>query len=221
MSEIHNADWLARQHNKKSDHVTGDWVTLHKAVKPIADALCPEGKATSEKPTNSPHWWVIYDGHFSAFENEIKNGDWEARDGNGVKSKSIDYTTMVKRSDVAAYCQPIGVSFTFAQVEQPAVTDTAPAEDAVITASEPKAQVPVMGKSTKLKRRNILTPLIELAQASCKNKTDTAEVWAALQPLAQQKKAPLIGATEDGLQYLKNGECKIFKRDSLRKRLSG
>ena len=146
MSEIHNADWLARQHNKKSDHVTGDWVTLHKAVKPIADALCPEGKATSEKPTNSPHWWVIYDGHFSAFENEIKNGDWEARDGNGVKSKSIDYTTMVKRSD---------------------------------------------------------------------------EVWAALQPLAQQKKAPLIGATEDGLQYLQNGECKIFKRDSLRKRLSG
>jgi hypothetical protein len=30
MSEVHNADWLARQHDKKSDHIKGDRVTLYK-----------------------------------------------------------------------------------------------------------------------------------------------------------------------------------------------
>lgn len=77
----------------------------------------------------------------------------------------------------------------------------------------------VVTHSTKA-RRDTLTPVIELAQRQCRNPKDTAEVWAALLVLAEKKSAPLIGATEEGLQYLNNGSADIFKRDSLRKRLS-
>jgi len=37
--------------------------------------------------------------------------------------------------------------------------------------------------------------------------------------LAEKKTAPLIGATEEGLQYLKNGTAASFNREALRKRL--
>ncbi|MDP3251623.1 MAG: hypothetical protein Q8M77_06895 [Hydrogenophaga sp.] len=73
--------------------------------------------------------------------------------------------------------------------------------------------------STK-SRRNALTPVIELAQAQCRNPRDTAEVWAALLVLAEKQSPPLRGATEEGIQYLSNGVAEIFKRDSLRKRLA-
>jgi hypothetical protein len=73
--------------------------------------------------------------------------------------------------------------------------------------------------TTKTSRRDTLTPVIELAQHECRNRRDTAEVWARLVVLAESKSPPLIGATEDGLQYLKNGTASIFKRDDLRKRL--
>lgn len=72
--------------------------------------------------------------------------------------------------------------------------------------------------STKT-RRNTLTPVIELAQKQCRNPKDAAEVWSALLVLAEKKHPPLLGATEDGLQYLKGGVAAIFKRESLRKRL--
>ncbi len=78
--------------------------------------------------------------------------------------------------------------------------------------------LPTFIHSTKT-RRDALTPVIELAQSKCRNATDTAEVWAALLVLAEKKTAPLIGATEEGLQYLKNGTAAIFNRDALRKRL--
>lgn len=69
-------------------------------------------------------------------------------------------------------------------------------------------------------RRDTLTPVIELAKKQCLNPQDTPEVWAALLVLAEKRHAPLLGATEDGLQYLKNGAVANFKRDSLRKRLN-
>lgn len=90
---------------------------------------------------------------------------------------------------------------------------TAPSPAPVGTVSAPRVI-----HSTKA-RRDPLTPVIELAQKQCRNPQDTAEVWAVLQVLAEKKSAPLIGVTEDGLQYLKAGAAAIFKRDSLRKRL--
>ncbi|MEO6321160.1 MAG: hypothetical protein ABIR56_10780 [Polaromonas sp.] len=69
-------------------------------------------------------------------------------------------------------------------------------------------------------RRNALTPVIELAQKNCRNPQDTAEVWAALLVLAEGKHAPLLGATENGLQYLKGGTAANLTRDALGKRLT-
>lgn len=73
--------------------------------------------------------------------------------------------------------------------------------------------------STKT-RRDTLTPVIELAQKQCQNPQDTAEVWAVLLVLAEKKSSPLIGTTEDGLQYLNKGTADIFKKKSLGQRLA-
>jgi hypothetical protein len=76
----------------------------------------------------------------------------------------------------------------------------------------------VITHSTK-ERRDILTPVIELAQKQCRDPRDAAEVWAVLQVLAEKGSPPLFGATEDGLQYFKEGIANTFKRKSLGQRL--
>jgi hypothetical protein len=88
-----------------------------------------------------------------------------------------------------------------------------------VATSEGAAPLNTIIHSTKT-RRDTLTPVIELAQSQCRNLADTAEVWAALLVLAEKRTAPLIGATEDGLQYLKGGTAEIFTRKSLGKRLA-
>ena len=101
------------------------------------------------------------------------------------------------------------------------VTSTAQSLEApapVMTASDRPAPQNTIVHSIKT-RRDALTPVIEFAQSQCRDATDTAEVWAALQVFAEKKIPPLRGATEDGLQYLKNGNAASFNRESLRKRL--
>ncbi len=92
------------------------------------------------------------------------------------------------------------------------------ATPAPVVAASASSALPKVVHSTKI-RRNLLTPVIELAQTDCRNPTDTAEVWAVLVVLARKKTAPLIGATEEGLQYSKGCDVGIFTRDALRKRL--
>jgi len=79
--------------------------------------------------------------------------------------------------------------------------------------------VEVMRRITRDTRRRTLKPEIEHAQSLCKDTSDVAEVWAALQKMAEKQHGQLLGATEDGLQYLKNGEAATFTRDALQKRL--
>ena len=81
------------------------------------------------------------------------------------------------------------------------------------------APTKVVIHSTK-QRRDTLTPVIEFAQSQCRNPNDTAEVWAALLVLAENKHPPLIGVTEEGLQHFKDGGAAIFKRKSLHQRLT-
>lgn len=100
-----------------------------------------------------------------------------------------------------------------------AFQDTTPAQNTATPAPMATATASILVHSTKA-RRDALTPVIELAQRQCRSPKDDAEVWAALQPLAEKKTPPLIGATEEGLQYLKNGKAEIFTRDALRKRLN-
>jgi hypothetical protein len=95
---------------------------------------------------------------------------------------------------------------------------TAP-EAAPVVAGGGTAPLKTIRHSTKTARRDTLTPVIELAQKQCRNPTDTAEVWAALLVLAEKKTGPLIGATEDGLQYLKSGVVAYLNREALDKRL--
>ena len=83
----------------------------------------------------------------------------------------------------------------------------------------PAKPAPVIRNSTRA-RRDTLTPVIELAQSKCRNPKDTAEVWAVLLVLAEKKRPPLIGATEEGLQHYEAGEAAIFKRKSLGARLT-
>jgi hypothetical protein len=73
--------------------------------------------------------------------------------------------------------------------------------------------------STKDSRRDILTPVIEDARKICRNPNDVAEVWSRLQVMAERKEPPMIGVTDEGVQYLKNGQAKFLSLSALRKRL--
>jgi hypothetical protein len=95
-----------------------------------------------------------------------------------------------------------------------------PFKPAPQTAAAPTQQhAKTVQHTTKSARRRTLQPEIEHAQSLCKNEWDSAAVWGALQKMAESKYGQLIGATEDGLQYLESGDAKIFTRDALGKRL--
>lgn len=75
--------------------------------------------------------------------------------------------------------------------------------------------------STRALRRDALTPAIEEAQTTCRTDPyDVAAVWATLLVMAEKKIPPLIGATEDGLQYLDQGQAATLTRRALAKRLA-
>ena len=82
------------------------------------------------------------------------------------------------------------------------------------------AQTASVIHTTREKKRDALTPVIELAQSQCRNPTDAAEVWANLLTLASSKKPPFFGVTAEGLQYHKASEkTAYFTQDALKKRL--
>ena len=108
-------------------------------------------------------------------------------------------------------------------------TETLGAPTEAVSAQTPSAEPASTGvnlsreaitlHSTKGQRRNLLTPVIEAAQRDCGDPKDTDQVFAMLAAMAEKKVAPLLGATERGIQYLKNGEAGSLSRDALHKRL--
>ena len=105
------------------------------------------------------------------------------------------------------------------------VVTTVEAEEAIRRLSPPKSAASklapaieqsrgLVAHSTKT-RRHTLDPVIEVAQSKCNDPFDTAAVWAALSVLAEQKQTPLLGATEEGIQWLKNGAAAIYSRRNL------
>lgn len=75
-------------------------------------------------------------------------------------------------------------------------------------------------RHNSLERRDLLTPVIELAQSQCRNSSDASEVWAKLRSLAQEKSPPLIGSDESGIQYLDaNEQFKTLNLKAMRMRL--
>lgn len=75
--------------------------------------------------------------------------------------------------------------------------------------------------SIKAKRSNLLTPLIAAAQAQCTDPCDTPSVWSKLREMAVGKVSPLIGATDEGLQWIdEHDQTKYLSIKNLRDRLS-
>jgi hypothetical protein len=72
---------------------------------------------------------------------------------------------------------------------------------------------------SKSVRRDALSPVVEAAQEQCRDPDDAAQVWAQLLFMAEQKVPPLLGATEDGIQYLKQEGAANLSRDALSKRI--
>jgi hypothetical protein len=214
---VKNAEYLETLHNCASPLPAGTYVRPYEVAKFIADTLIKY--ADPEHPTNKERekHAKICQGHVDALVQAIQTSAITAFNENAVKTTDYQLGTVIRRTDAAKYAAEIGINF-----EAPAATNAAPAQEAATSAPEvvviDSKAAAIFTHSTKV-RRNTLTPVIELAQKKCRDPNDTAEVWAALQTLAQQKIAPLIGATEDGLQYLKNGDAANLSRNALRLRL--
>lgn len=74
-------------------------------------------------------------------------------------------------------------------------------------------------RSAQNLRRDTLSPAIEEAQKRTGARYDVAAVWAALGVMAEEKFPPLFGCTEDGIQYLRDGQPATLSRDAVAKRL--
>lgn len=69
-------------------------------------------------------------------------------------------------------------------------------------------------------RRNLLTPTIETAQRDESDPFDTPAIWAKLQDMAEKKIKPLLGKTDEGIQWLdENDELQYLTLKMLRDRL--
>lgn len=84
---------------------------------------------------------------------------------------------------------------------------------------EHRPVLPTIVHTTAGKRRDVLSPVIEEAQKRCGKPFDVAAVWGTLQTMAEAKVPPLRGCTEQGLQYLKDGEAQFISRNALAKRI--
>ena len=73
--------------------------------------------------------------------------------------------------------------------------------------------------TTKGRRRDILTPVIEHAQSLCKNPLDTAEVWGQLHTLTAQKHTVLLHLEGDAVVYTDGDNTKKLTRKNLSDRL--
>lgn len=135
--------------------------------------------------------------------------DYQSRLPHATESEILDFLSLVTVSDIDAWLEGTGAGYRFPKL-MPDQMESIPQ-----TASNSANVVhKIIGK-----RRNPLTPVIELAQSKCINSKDASEVWGKLLKLAAEKSPPLLGSTEDGLQYLKNGETAYLTLDALSKRL--
>lgn len=99
-------------------------------------------------------------------------------------------------------------------IESESLYSLADENTGVASPSEPGRRV-----ISTTKRRNTLTPVIERAQQQCRDCWDSAEVWGVLSAMAAKKEPPLLGATEDGLQWHKDGDVAILSRSALTERI--
>lgn len=214
-----NAAMLLCQHNP-NEISFDDAVQLlpkHKGHGIIFDPKESHSKYRS-LPTTGPQQLIQLQQRFNAL-NTTAPADRSLRDWlEYARSQNIEYNSWIDKYAGAISAQANEAERNQTEAVKAAQAQSLEATTPVLTASDSPAPQNKIVHSIKT-RRDALTPVIEFAQGQCRDPRDTAEVWAVLQVLAEKKTAPLIGATEEGLQYLKNGNAANFNRESLRKRL--
>lgn len=79
---------------------------------------------------------------------------------------------------------------------------------------------PTRESPAKLKRRNLLTPVIERAQRECSAPFEASAVFPVLMRMAEASEKPFIGATDDGIKWKNhNDEIQFLSLKNLRDRL--
>ena len=180
------------------------------------------------EPDQNTATWKTFDSRMSLALGHLAEGRLLHVDANDVRQVAFTRVRLADMAYLAEYCgwtlpaefpraeAPPPLAPTVVKAEAPATLDPGLATQNVTLVAAVSASVIHLTKT----RRDVLTPVIELAQKQCRNHQDDAEVWGQLQALANNKHPPLIGATEDGVQYLKKGLADFFTRDALRKRLN-
>ena len=132
----------------------------------------------------------------------------------GIKGFEREQTQPVDQQRQQAGQEPANAGAGGANAEQ-----TRTGEDAPVVARPASADTGVVSHSTKTKGRDVLHSAIDVAKGKCIDPTDTAQVMAQMEALAQNEHLPLLAATKDGIKYTKNGENAYLTRDALDKRL--
>ena len=74
--------------------------------------------------------------------------------------------------------------------------------------------------TTRKTRRDLMTPAIEAAQRECQASHDAAEVWNVLARMCEEGRKPMIGKTEEGIQWVdESDELCLLSLKALRDRL--
>jgi len=84
-----------------------------------------------------------------------------------------------------------------------------------------QGQAKVVKHTTKGKRRDILTPVIEHAQSLCRNPLDTAQVWGVLHNLDKKHFPTFIHYEGKAIAYMEGDETKLLTLKKLADRLRG
>lgn len=124
----------------------------------------------------------------------------------------------VELQEFRQFCDRMGweVPKEFVPIGYRADTPIPNANDAMLgaTLSVPNQQM------LQRRRGNLLAPLIEQAQLKVTNQFNANEIWAVLCDMAKNKTSPLIGQTEQGLQWLSaNDTTEYLSLKALRGRL--
>ena len=79
---------------------------------------------------------------------------------------------------------------------------------------------PALAAARRIEHRDLLTPHIETAQRDLADPLDTPAVWAKLLDFAVEKRRPMIGKTDGGIQWLdENDDLQMLTLKKLRDRL--
>lgn len=168
--------------------------------------------------------------------NEFASSDWLGEFGRfgltGVRNGRITSQPSPQPRDVTTYTvtAPAFAAWLTAQREEPSphiqawfdtvgVTAGAVVPAAPVAVSDSTATTP-QAPAKRIKRRDLLTPLIEAAQSETSDQFDTPAIWAKLCDMAERKIKPLFGVAPEGIQWTdENDEPQFFSLRALRDRL--